>query len=260
MKDEKKHKHLPRSGFYNHEDLEDDDFNSIANVIGISHVPDTFKNEIHHAIKHYLSEKGYVFRPSPSEAKNAIKTLIKKVNAYLRNISNPEKAKALMDFLNIYNGSVKDIATIDDLSLQLLCSTDVFSAEEIYQLIEKKTISRKEATKLREAAEKALEHVGIDKGGRPRTRSSLHGFIYSLANIYERLTGRKASITYDDYSPKQPYKGKFYDFVKEILVSIYANDDINKNISFGQELKRTIKIYNSNPDAYRKKVISTLPE
>ena len=97
-------------------------------------------------------------------------------------------------------------------------------------------------TKLRHTIEKSLEGIQPDKGGPTVTKYPLRMFIFSLKDIFERVTGTRATIV-----KTHEYGGRFHRFVSTCLKSIESIESTESiettwgNDAVGYQIEQVLK-------------------
>ena len=95
------------------------------------------------------------------------------------------------------------------------------------------------ASYLATASEQIMQSLGRSEGGKPMKDAAFNEFVYTLAILYQAMTAKKASVTWDEH--KNCYSGRFLNFVLaccRAFVPIYAN---KTNLAFGKAVQRALK-------------------
>lgn len=201
------------SGFYSFPYLSKEDYQSIAETLHIAEMPEDVRSELQEAVREYLADKNHRANiPSKSEVRAALFELNKKVNDLEAHLEQ-----------------------LDGASSDALQSTKVFAAVDVDNSIVC-LISR--LHRIGSASLEVLSKLGQDKGGRPKHKVALRGFVSELRGIFEKATGSRATITWHEH--RNEYGGLFFDFVHRCL-EIADPDEIYSNSSIGQQIKQALK-------------------
>lgn len=155
----------------------------------------------------YLYDEG-VFPHNPSIPKNALK----KIN------------KQTKDLLNNLN--------FDYPTTIWFCDKIKFQEIDFIQL-------QQDLENFHDYTRKSLRELPIDKGGRPSTNEPLEIYINKLAELYEDITGKRPTLTGNQYNVTKPYGGRFFNFVEFCLDHIESPPDSNQ--SLGSAIRLVLK-------------------
>lgn len=186
------------SGFYSFRYLSDEDYQQIAKVLGIPKIPKEIRSELQNAIRDYFLDKDYITEiPRPGEVKAALLVLQRKAKKVIncpKEHERSQKAKELMDCLKNLDNKTQQLLwlvgfrtgslwsqkeQLQELTKQI--AREVFKkrgVEASEDLFRKPDFCKgADINKLYTATERALEMLEPDKGGRPKERAALKGFI-----------------------------------------------------------------------------------
>ena len=188
-------------------------------MLGVTKLSKRVCEHLQVAVNDYTAEKN--FRPDtprPGEVKAALEEI-------------QEKSKALISCLD----------TVDSMSLQRL-QVAALKTKAIGDLLFDPRVHDTQGLaivqQIHAAAKEALIGLKPDKGGPRRRKGPLLSLVMDLSQIFKKVTGSRAAITWDEYNDQ--YQGRFYDFVWTCL-QIIDPDEVQSNSSLGQHIKRALK-------------------
>ncbi len=202
-------------------DFSEEDFQEIATALGLDEISEETQFDVVRATALYFIDKELIPKaPKLSEARAAVR-----------------KIRKLTEVL------IESLEQLDDLSSQELALTEAFkmvvTKEKIYEEPEffKLIDGPSDIHKLHSAAGEVLQRLKPGKGGRP-AEAALKGYIIRLADIFEKVKGVKAGITFDPY--EGCLTGSFYKFVMRCL-EIVDPEAVWSNFALGRQIERTLK-------------------
>jgi len=191
-------------GFYDFKYLTDENFQELSLALGVNKINKEIHSSIQKIVRDYASEKNsFEDHPRLAQVRAALKQVMDNPEAFFRKLD------------------VLDSRTSWEIAIRIKPS-DIHPTPEDTQ----------------SAAEKALDDLEKDMGGRPKSKAVLRSLITDLQSIFEKLTGTSATITWHDY--RERYEGPFYDFIFKFL-KIIDPDEIRSNSSLGQQIKTALR-------------------
>jgi hypothetical protein len=106
-------------------------------------------------------------------------------------------------------------------------------------------------TELGSRAENMLSRLPTAKGGRDIDEFAW-SFVFDLAFVYEAVTKKRPTITYNDYGPSDAehtssgnvgiYQGHFFEFVAAAF-RVFAPDRAKENSALGKHIERVLRVW-----------------
>lgn len=224
-----------RSGFYKTIMLTKNHFQKIKDILGVEL---TKKNKVELQLVcnlYFIDRENPVSRPS--ETKKQLDAIQKSCELLLRAFQTADDFTASL--LSMYHP--KTITMLPELTklapeeVEIRKKFNTGLVKKIDELLENLIADLQIIEK---AATKALKGLKSDKGGRP-FNMELNSLLQHLQLIYEKITGKKATIVWNEY--KKCSEGHFIDFVKVFLATIGRKDDIWSHEALATAIKRSLK-------------------
>lgn len=220
----------------------DDNFPAIAKSLGIESIEPELQTRLNHVVCEYFSNKRILDnRPRPNNIIAALMVL-------------ESETKALANTLKDIDTATHDILVRTYINRKLLTPTNEPSngcfkktrpPESIDEIIEK---CRKDTNRINQAARRALifmDEQGNDTGGPSTKRRAFRIMLLSLKEIFESITGEKATYPSTNNSKKKSstnsISGKFFLFAKTFInCSLTKEDDLIQDSTLSAHIQKTL--------------------
>jgi hypothetical protein len=225
-------------------DLSEEDFQKLADVLRVPEITPQARSQLYDAIRNYHANAALIPQiPREAEVKAALVLVRDRTKELIDCLENlDDKSQQFLSEAGYRVGGLWDKnknvqALIEQITKEVLNKWGAKDKDENEDLFRKPDIY-----KLLSAAEKAVEMVKKDKGGRPKEKAALRQFIDDLIPIFEEITKRKATIYWDP--SKSMHRSRFYDFTHKCLSIIHQKDLLSKGIwsdvALGQQIKKVL--------------------
>jgi hypothetical protein len=194
----------------------DDNFTAIAESLGVEKIEPEFQTRLVQAVHDYYSNHAILDnRPRPNNIIAALMVLQSETKAFANTLKNIDTA-------------THDILLRTYINQKLLSPTNEPSngcfkktrpSESLEDIIER---CRKDTKRINQAARKALifmDEQGNDTGGPTTKRRAFRIMLFSLKEIFEVVTGEKATL------PSINTSGKYFQFTKTFIHLGLANSE-----------------------------------
>jgi hypothetical protein len=176
-----------------------DDFDEIADILGIQSLPDVTKKELRDAATDYYAVKHVHGRPTLSEQTAALIDLRKNLKKFLNSYSSLDsvsKEKLLFEGSKIFGKPYSEFEEFFESTIDALQSFE--NKKVVFCTIEK-----------------IKQSPNYGRPGRKPNKIALRILIEKLSVIFSEVTGKEATVTWNDVD--EVYGGLFLKFVTHIL-------------------------------------------